>query len=107
MNGLCIIYNILYRGSFFYFDEISFESFCVKASLAAFHEHDSPSIPADSLPVIRALNETSANLAMSSEVLFKYKSNNDGWCSSIERYLNTLVGIVPKKNVFYFMHRQR
>lgn len=45
------------------------------------------------LPVLRALNETSAIMIMSSDVLFKYKSNNDGWSSSNERYLNTLVGI--------------
>lgn len=45
------------------------------------------------LPVIRAINETNATLVMSSDILFKYKSNNDGWSSSDERYLNTLAGI--------------
>ena len=45
------------------------------------------------LPVIRALNETNYNMVMSSDILFKYKSNNDGWSSSEERYLNTLLGI--------------
>lgn len=45
------------------------------------------------LPVIRALNETDAEMVMSSKELYKYKSNNDGWSSSDERYLNTLLGI--------------
>ncbi len=45
------------------------------------------------IPVIRALNETDSTLVMSSDTLFKYKSNNDGWSSSDERFLNTLLGI--------------
>ncbi len=45
------------------------------------------------LPVLLALNETKTGMIMSSDLLFKYKSNNDGWSSSDERYLNTLLGI--------------
>lgn len=45
------------------------------------------------LPVIRALNESDAGLIMSSDVLFRYQNNNDGWSSTYEKYLNTLLGI--------------
>ena len=45
------------------------------------------------IPVLKSINETDANIIMSSDILFQYKENNDGWNSSSEKYLNTLLGI--------------
>lgn len=45
------------------------------------------------LPVIRAINEANKPLFMSSSVLYNYQPNVDGWSSTPERFLNTLVGI--------------
>lgn len=45
------------------------------------------------IPVLKAINETTATMVMSSDNLFQYKQNNDGWSSSDERFLDTLLGI--------------
>lgn len=45
------------------------------------------------IPVWRAINETDSYMFMSSAQLYKYKPNNDGWSSTHNKYLNTLLGI--------------
>lgn len=45
------------------------------------------------LPVLRVINETDSNMLISSTRLYKYKPNSDGWSSTHDKYLNTLLGI--------------
>lgn len=45
------------------------------------------------LPIIRILNEQNVPVMMSSNILYCYKRNNDGWSSSPIKYLQTILGI--------------